>query len=566
MNEDGNHIEVQIPKYFVGKASIKYRGEHAPSLLLASPVESIYHMAQFYDIRIQDLRQLTPSEYRVNLKRACFEITNYDGPVVIAHEGREFDLNPSELLLIESPQLAHNQVEGNEIFGHFSDTEVIFLAHRAEQRSVEEVESEAADEVIEEEYVAPPPKCTQDALTGKREDEEYRYRVEHYNADCSTYWGKWIKKKKKPLIRKPSVPDNSSGCLGSLAAIAIGGLILAKIVAFIWTGAWMVLMIYGGVAVGIILVVWLIQLLSRISWLGRAVGFGLTWLFNGFVAFAIIYGITSFFTRNNWSGENRVEFIDADSSIEINEVPVSENDSELIDADNDPSTDPIADTKIKVSIKWKSLNGKPYSGTYGLLKSDWTKSAKHIESISNNLYRSYGPIYQNLSNYDQDRLSGLYTMLDSIQDATGESGFEFANTIVSMVQSIEYVLVVEGSCEEARRVWGQTMNLNGVKCAGYSTFGLKTPLEFLCTLAGDCDTRTLLLYTILKHYNYDVAIINSDFYRHSMLGLNLPEGQGVYKLHGGTKYYFWETTAKGFRLGDLPRENGVIKFWEIVIN
>ena len=43
----------------------------------------------------------------------------------------------------------------------------------------------------------------------------------------------------------------------------------------------------------------------------------------------------------------------------------------------------------------------------------------------------------------------------------------------------------------------------------------------MTNLKGDCDTRTLLLYTILSHYNYDVAV-SSEFYGHSILGINLP--------------------------------------------
>jgi hypothetical protein len=138
-----------------------------------------------------------------------------------------------------------------------------------------------------------------------------------------------------------------------------------------------------------------------------------------------------------------------------------------------------------------------------------------------------------------------------------------------MVQSIDYVLILEQNCNDPSNLQSQQfieMRNSGISCDGLAPFGLKTPLQFLSNLKGDCDTRTLLLYTIFKHYNYNVAIINSEYYLHSMLGLDLPGVKGVFKVYNGVKYYFWETTNKGFRIGELPRENGNVNYWNIKLN
>ena len=91
-------------------------------------------------------------------------------------------------------------------------------------------------------------------------------------------------------------------------------------------------------------------------------------------------------------------------------------------------------------------------------------------------------------------------------------------------------------------------------CNDVIPWGVLSPLEFVVTEAGDCDTRTLLGLTILKHFGYDVAILNSDKMAHSMLGVYVPfiPGNGHYgtDYYGRKKYYLWETTAKGFHLGD----------------
>ncbi len=50
--------------------------------------------------------------------------------------------------------------------------------------------------------------------------------------------------------------------------------------------------------------------------------------------------------------------------------------------------------------------------------------------------------------------------------------------------------------------------------------GVYAPVEFVSNLRADCDTRTVMIYTLLSRFNYDVAILNSEKYRHSVLGLN----------------------------------------------
>ena len=160
-------------------------------------------------------------------------------------------------------------------------------------------------------------------------------------------------------------------------------------------------------------------------------------------------------------------------------------------------------------------------------------------------------------------------MLDSIRLNKRQNKLQFANTIVSMVQSIDYVLILEEDCDDPnvlRNNQIRQMKLTGVPCEGYAPFGIKTPVQFLSDLKGDCDSRTLLLYTIFQHYKYDVAIINSDYYGHSILGLNVQGAGGVFKSINGRRYYFWETTSKGFGIGQLPNETGMLNYWKIELN
>ena len=61
-----------------------------------------------------------------------------------------------------------------------------------------------------------------------------------------------------------------------------------------------------------------------------------------------------------------------------------------------------------------------------------------------------------------------------------------------------------------------------------------------------------------------MVILNSDLYAHSMIGINLPM-YGKYKMISGKKYYFWETTSKGFTAGVLPPDNWNISKWFLAL-
>jgi hypothetical protein len=99
-------------------------------------------------------------------------------------------------------------------------------------------------------------------------------------------------------------------------------------------------------------------------------------------------------------------------------------------------------------------------------------------------------------------------------------------------------------------------------CDGNQRFGINAPAEFMTNLKGDCDSRSLLLYTIFSHYNYDVALMSSEFYGHSILGINLPIN-GLSYPYKNQNYVLWETTASGLRPGQISNEMSNINNWRI---
>lgn len=150
----------------------------------------------------------------------------------------------------------------------------------------------------------------------------------------------------------------------------------------------------------------------------------------------------------------------------------------------------------------------------------------------------------------------LVDSLIYISQERGLSGLDLAELVVTFVQDIPYSFVVAGSCSE--------YETEGKPCIGNVRMGLLAPYEFIHSEMGDCDTRAVLIFAVLERMGFDPAIIISNEYAHAMIALNLPTA-GDYILHQGRKYFFWETTAKGWMAGMLPPSFGNHNYWKIAL-
>ncbi len=166
---------------------------------------------------------------------------------------------------------------------------------------------------------------------------------------------------------------------------------------------------------------------------------------------------------------------------------------------------------------------------------------------------------------------------------------EAAKMIVSFVQYIPYTLVHRRACndylEECKRTpkgnplsfscdWHLNLRpkyrragFDRNPCAENVRKGVHSPLQFMYTLKGDCDTRSLFLFSILKDLGFPVAILTSDIHRHAVLGFGMvPDnfsGDKVEDPTTGIEYYFWETTNRGWPLGRNPRGPHKMNEWYI---
>lgn len=201
------------------------------------------------------------------------------------------------------------------------------------------------------------------------------------------------------------------------------------------------------------------------------------------------------------------------------------------------------DFLMEQEFNWRSYNKEFYSGKYGIKNSDFVNAKNFKNSLSEN--SPYSKIIYSLKENDKNSIQQVYRMFDEIQAKRYLSKEKFAEMVVSFVQNIPYAMILPGSCDAKdynSEYIRQYLQAKNAPCSAFQKFGINTPIEFLVNLNGDCDTRTLLVFTILEHYNYDVVLLSSDIYQHSILGINLPY-QGARYEFMDKSYIFWETTS-----------------------
>ncbi|MGB0526023.1 MAG: hypothetical protein ACPGJS_23785 [Flammeovirgaceae bacterium] len=262
-----------------------------------------------------------------------------------------------------------------------------------------------------------------------------------------------------------------------------------------------------------------------------------------------------------------------------NELPRFENEEELV-YDDQSSDSTTVDQDVKTEEKpsdllrsharsWRDLQFNRYQGKLEVWENDFKHAKQNREKIRVRNARSsqmyWRQIYQKLITHDAEQLDRVLENFITIGRDQKLNQLEFAQMVVSCIQDIPYVLIYADPCSELANESAELQALaKKHACKGPVKYGLQSPTEFMYNLKGDCDTRTVFLFTILSRLGYKVCILNSDAYGHSMFGIDI-SGKGKYKDYRGNHYYFWETTAKGWDIGVLPPEMGQVQHWDVIV-
>jgi hypothetical protein len=364
-------------------------------------------------------------------------------------------------------------------------------------------------------YIGPPKKTP--IRTGQQRRDGNYICYEYYYSDRTTYWG-------EDCDYKPEFTKLFSDVFITILGILLVVFLLYLIINFFEQLFYLVLFIIG------------ISLITLfISYFEKIISFLFGIALIGIIGF-VIYNL--FNTGLNVEKEREV---------------VIENES-----------------YISKKLYWKYYDGRPDSVSYKIKSSDVRNSQnfRNYFSFDNYQMDQYKFLVTSLLKNDNVPLWNVYNAFDSLRTKSKLDRVQFAEAIVSSIQSIEYVLITESACNY--KLYDDDFTVNylreGKPCYGFQRFGILSPVEFITSLKGDCDTRTLFLFSVLKYFNYDVVMLNSLEYKHSILGINLTYKTGTFKVFNNKKYFTWETTNIGYRPGELNKEYSNLNNWEVVLN
>ena len=451
------------------------------------------------------------------------EIRNEDGSI------KNYQINLNEPKL-SNYSLSKQTYEGDKIFGDIEGDISGYIKHYDIQDVEVEITPEEDGTIIIPPLNAPLKTLKQ---TGKTDVHGNYKRWEYYNSNGTTYWGNWVM-------------QNSGSGLSFLSLL--GGslqiiLFLFAVIPLFAVGWQIILPLF---IIGVIY--YLLSALQSViiklwSWLIRLIGIAFLLTF--------IYGIISQLTNPIQSTANKKY--------------ATNSNEEIQNTEKDPIT---GDSVISHHRIWQDYNNNEYAGNIKVRVSDFRNASNFRNNIlvSSKESNQYNYIVSKIYDFDKNKLSLLYIMFDSLRSKYNLNESRFAEVITSCIQDIPYTLVLDNDCNK-NRYSDKFINDylgNGGKCEGFIKFGLLAPTEFMGSLIGDCDTRTLLLFTVLNHYNYDVAMLGSELYRHSVIGINLPY-KGISKTINGKRYVIWETTEQGIPPGVIPREVSDMRLWNVTL-
>lgn len=518
--------------YLKAELNGKYWGE------LNQDISNQFQHSDFFDFNIYEVKLVNavyskePFQLNQDLKipRERLPKLLY---TILEKEGKEYEVN------LHEPIFAHikfnrklHQNDGNEVFGTI---DAIVSGY------VFDVQDET---YFEKEYLAPNEETTVEEAkltqtktpTGNIEYKGNYERTEYYLSDYKqTYWSDW-------KYKRPANTSTNEGCLSSVFGVL--GAIIG--IAFL-----LMMLPQMGILFAFFLILFLLNLIPKrfFNWLLQIIGLLL------FIGFLI--GLFQFFNTNSHS------YIPKPTVVEKPEEQKSETEFVADTIQNEI----VKDTLIKHFRVWEDYDGNKYEGTIWTKKSDFSnaKNYKNNLVLSQNSERAYDEILYRLKENDKYNLNGIYQLFDSIQQKKQLSQVKFAELIVSFIQDIPYTVIVPEDCNPNLyddKFIREYLRSENARCDAFEKFGINSPVEFMSSLNGDCDTRTLLLYTIFVHYGFDVVLLSSEYYSHSLIGINLPIS-GIAFQYQNQRYVLWETTAPNIRAGILPKEISNLNYWRI---
>ncbi|AFZ72753.1 hypothetical protein [Natronobacterium gregoryi] len=269
--------------------------------------------------------------------------------------------------------------------------------------------------------------------------------------------------------------------------------------------------------------------------------------FNGAdeITFRAVGGVVLKELERSTHQDEKVPIAGEDTSYGLVESPTS------INAEVD--TGGISPMEIPVDTHMVGLDDQPsqpfhLTGLSGNTSPDLDDDEQYDRSFSfeyeGTEYQLSVTIPESLYNYYTERVRvndrGAYVAdpyqqpyLGTLADEFGDAGSqETINKMLAFVQQLPY-----------------TEDEVSAGIQQYTTY----PLETLFDGGGDCEDTAILLLALMAQANYDTVLLAFRDEQHMALGVAGEEGiPGAYYEYEGTRYYYLETTAPGWQVGEVP--------------
>jgi hypothetical protein len=204
---------------------------------------------------------------------------------------------------------------------------------------------------------------------------------------------------------------------------------------------------------------------------------------------------------------------------------------------------------------WRDFDGKEYEMTWEICQKDYLDAQR---------FRSKTHSYVEMVEHDIPAMMPLVEQYQNLIVENNLNRFEALNMVVTSMQDIEYTLVHTNShllsnfqsayyleyhqqhrdIHPLEQVGGCLANVEPMACV--------SPVEVAYHQMADCDSRTTFLFLILRKLGYDVIVLSgpsSVNSYHSILAINILEGNGQHYDYLGKRYYLFETTYYPAHIG-----------------
>lgn len=230
--------------------------------------------------------------------------------------------------------------------------------------------------------------------------------------------------------------------------------------------------------------------------------------------------------------------------------------------DESPSEIGVSQSEDSVYVYWSWYNYqmKSFQVQFSFSKQDVDACAENRKEQQASTIVPNTPDYGMLVSHDLHLLNQLVGQLKQIALANQMDVKQTTELVVTMVQNMQYTMVHPLSHKEIDQqeaLTHSTFVRDYHKDETHRPFdkspyggceenvnpgGIFSPVEFLASLKGDCDTRTVTIYALLKAMDLPSIVVNGP--GHSMLAVPYApyDPTSPYLEFKGSRYYFWETT------------------------